>query len=138
MSDVERFLAGIGDELRRAQIAELHEKLSAALPDQEVGVSGKFLTYGHYHYRYASGREGDSSPVLVANNKREIAVYIAAADDSGYLAELNAHRLGRSPGKVKVGRSCIKFEKLADVEIDVLLELARRSVVMVGEGKYSE
>jgi len=67
---------------------------------------------GAYHYKYASGREGDTAVVSLASQKNHISVYMCATEDDEYLAEKNKERLG----KVSVGRSCIRF---ADLEVEV-------------------
>lgn len=61
------------------------------------------LGYGLYHYKYASGREGDWFVAGLASQKNYASLYIYACDKDGYLAENNQGRLG----KVSVGRSCI-------------------------------
>ena len=81
------------------------------------------LGYGSYRYRYASGREGEWFVVGLANRKQYISVYLSAEEDGAYLAETNAPRLG----KVSVGRSCIRFRRLEDIDLGVLGELVRRA-----------
>ena len=54
------------------------------------------------------GPRGRLVPDRLANNKQYISFYICAADEEGYLAEQNADRLG----KVRVGKSCIRFNRL--------------------------
>jgi len=61
------------------------------------------LVYGLYHYKYASGREGDWFVVGLASQKNYVSLYTCACDKDGYLAENNQDRLG----KASVGRSCI-------------------------------
>ncbi|WP_163513005.1 DUF1801 domain-containing protein [Fodinicola acaciae] len=108
-------------EPRRADVRALDETVRRAAPQlaptMEFGMPG----YGKYHYRYDSGREGDWALVLFASQKNHLSLYVTAmtADGTRYLAEAYADRLG----KVSVGRSCIRFKRLSDVDGAVLAEL---------------
>lgn len=125
--EVSAFLDELPSE-RQEAIRTLHELFVKALPLLKVSVtqmmSLKLLSYGLFHYTYASGRQGDASPVSIANNKQYISVYIMGGEGEWYLAEKNAKRLGP---KVSVGKSCIRFKKLEDVDLDVLVELAQEA-----------
>lgn len=82
------------------------------------------LGYGTYRYKYASGREGDAAVVALASQKNHISLYLGCAtDEEGYLAERNKDRLG----KVSVGRSCIRFKKIEDLDLNVAMELVKQA-----------
>jgi len=115
---------------RRAAVQSLHEAITKAAPDLEPHVGGGMLGYGHYHYKYASGREGDSAVVSLASQKNHISLYMCAAEDGEYLAEKNKERLG----KVSVGKSCIRFKKLEDLDVKVAMELVQRSAKLMKSG----
>lgn len=123
MATVEQFLAAIGDDERRDDIRALHELIRDVLPDQAVAVDGALLGYGPYHYRYASGREGDSYLVSIANRKQAISLYVACSDGDAYLPERYAPRLGQAD----VGKSCVRFKRLADLDLAVVRELLREA-----------
>ena len=77
--------------------------------------------FGSYHYKYASGHEGDSALAAFAVRGRELVVYIAE-DFEGrdvLLAKL---------GKHKIGKVCVYIRRLADVDLRVLETLVARSV----------
>lgn len=118
--EVADFLAGVPED-RRPLLERVHEVIRAAAPQLEPAVAGGMLGYGPFHYRYATGREGDTYVVSLANQKRYVSLYLCATTDDGYLAEANAERLGN----VSVGKSCIRFKKLEDLDLDVLAELVR-------------
>ncbi len=88
--------------------------------DYGEGVIG----YGHYHYRYATGREGECFMIGVSNRKRYVALYSNAADGEHYLAESFRDRL---PG-CKIGKSCIEVPDRIAVADDVLADLTRQTV----------
>lgn len=111
------------EEPRRAQVRELHELIRREAPTLEPHIASGMLAYGRYHYRYASGREGDWFLIGLASQKRYISLYVTATDpDKGYLAESFK---GRLP-KADIGRSCVRIKRLDDVDLDALAELVRR------------
>lgn len=118
---------------RRDMVQRVHDRIREAVPELEVRMWNRVIGYGSYHYEYASGREGDWFPVGLANNARYISLYLCAADDEGYLAERNADRLGN----VSVGKSCVRFKKPEDLDLDVVAELCRRAAELVAAGRYA-
>lgn len=82
------------------------------------------IGYGRYHYRYASGREGDWCLLGLASHKRYISLYVTAEDGKGgYLAEAYRDRLP----KADIGKSCVRFRRLDDLDQDALRELVREA-----------
>jgi hypothetical protein len=120
-------------EGRRETVRAIHERVLAEVPDLDVRMWNKFIGYGSYRYRSASGREGDWFPIGLTNNKRYVSLYVCVADDDGYLAEQNAERLG----KVNVGKSCVRFTKLENLDLDVAGELCRRAADLVAAGRFA-
>lgn len=118
--EVAEFLAALPED-RRAILTRVHEVIRTAAPQVEPAVTGNMLGYGPFHYRYATGREGDAYVVNLASQKRYVSLYVNATVNGGYLAEANADRLG----KVSVGKSCVRFTKLEDLDLDALAELVR-------------
>lgn len=115
---VTEFMVGLPPD-RRPMIEAVHRLVREAAPDLTAAMWKNVIGYGTYHYRYASGREGDWFVIGLANQKRYVSLYICAAVNGEYLAEANADRLG----KVSVGKSCIRFTKLANLDLDVVREL---------------
>jgi hypothetical protein len=77
--------------------------------------------FGAYHYKYASGREGDWFLAGFSPRQQNLTLYIMAGFDN-YEALLN------QLGKFKTGKSCLYVNKIADVNPDVLQELVKQSV----------
>ena len=77
--------------------------------------------YGSYTYRYESGRSGDAPLAAFAVRGRELVVYVIAETpkQAGHLAKL---------GKHKMGKSCLYFKRLADLDVKVLEALIAGSV----------
>lgn len=108
-------------EVRRDSVRRLHELIRATLPDLPVEASGSSIGYGPYHYRYASGREGDTYQVMLAANRSSISLHVLGTDAEGYLAERWADRVGRA----KVGKSCVRFGTTEDLDLDAVADLLR-------------
>jgi uncharacterized protein YdhG (YjbR/CyaY superfamily) len=112
------------DEPRRSDIRALHELIRETVPELEPTMEFKMLAYGTYHYRYASGREGDWALVSIASNKSAISLYVACAIEGQYAVERHAPHLG----KASCGKSCVRFKRLADLNLDAVRELLRDAV----------
>ena len=77
--------------------------------------------FGSYHYKGASGREGDWLRTGFSPRKQNLSVYIMDGFKS-YAPLL------KKLGKHKTGKSCLYIKRLADVEVDVLRQLVKASV----------
>src|SRR5688500_16878261 len=75
------------DEPRRSEIARLDKLIRKAAPTLKPTMCAGMLGYGPFHYKYASGREGDTCRLSLASNKSYISLYAFAADEQGYVAE---------------------------------------------------
>jgi len=94
-------------------------KLFSALSGQEAVLwSGRIVGFGLYHYHYESGRQGDAPPLGFSPRKGKFALY-------GLLVRPDADRLLESLGKHRRGVGCLYVNRLSDVDLEVLSELAR-------------
>jgi hypothetical protein len=108
------------DEPRRTDIRRLHELIRKIAPKLEPHLASGMLAYGRYHYKGKSkGTEGEWFHIGLASNKRYISLYVMAADRDGYLAERYKAKLP----KADIGRSCVRFKRLADLDPAALNEL---------------
>ena len=114
----DEYLAAV-DERRRPDLVALDSLITAAAPDLPRVMAGTMIGYGPYHYRYASGREGEATLIALAAQKRYISMYVSCAFDGAYLPERYVERLPRA----SIGRSCVRFARLADLDDAVLREL---------------
>lgn len=94
-------------------------ELFGTLSGQEAVLwTGRIVGFGLYHYRYESGRQGDAPPLGFSPRKGKFALY-------GLLVHPDADRLLESLGKHQRGVGCLYVNRLSDVDLDVLSELAR-------------
>jgi hypothetical protein len=70
-------------EPRRSEVRAVHELIRRTVPQLEPTMEFGMLGYGRLHYRYASGREGDSHLIGLAANKRYISLYVQCVVDGG-------------------------------------------------------
>jgi len=117
------------DEPRRGEVRAVHELIRAAAPALEPHIQSGMLAYGRYAYRYASGRTGEWFPIGLASQKRYISLYVMATDGERYLAESFRDRLP----KADIGKSCVRFGRLADLDRDALVELIREGAKLDGQ-----
>lgn len=85
----------------------------------DVGPS--IVGFGHYHYRYESGREGDWFLTGFSPRKQSLTLYIMSGF-RGYPS------LMKRLGKYTTGRSCLYLRRLQDVDLEVLTDLIESSV----------
>ena len=115
-ADVTAFIDGVADETQRADahvIAAMMARLSGA-PPKMWGPS--IIGFGSYHYKYDSGREGDSLRIGFSPRKGQTVLYLI----DGYAGkEAQLARLG----KHKLGKSCLYIKRLSDVDVGVLEEM---------------
>jgi hypothetical protein len=125
----EEYIESLG-EPRRSEVRQLDQLIRDAAPDLEPYLESGMLGYGRYHYRYASGREGDAARISVASRKGGISLYVNAVDGERYLAESYRDRLPRAD----IGKSCVRIKRLEDVDLDVLRELVREGATATTPG----
>ncbi len=77
--------------------------------------------FGSYHYRYASGREGDFMITGFSPRKQALTVYIMPGFS-------RFSKLMSRLGNYRTGKSCLYIKRLADVDEDVLNQLIEESV----------
>lgn len=123
-----QYLASLSAE-RRSALQTIHDAIVRVAPGLKPHIVYGMLGYGPYHYKYASGREGDGAVVALASQKNYISLYISAGDKDGSLAEKNREKLG----KVSVGKSCIRFKKLEDLNLETALQLVQRAAKLMAE-----
>jgi hypothetical protein len=74
------------EEPRKTDIKKLDALIRKTVPKLKPFVHSGMLAYGPFHYKYASGREGDWFKVGLASSARYISLYACAADENGYVA----------------------------------------------------
>jgi hypothetical protein len=118
--DVSEYLSQVKEPEKRADSQSLVKMMEEVSGHPPV-LWGTMVGFGQYHYRYASGREGDAFRIGFAPRKGDLSIYILAAYDG--VDEARQTELLARLGKHKAGKSCLYVRKLADVDIGVLRAL---------------
>jgi hypothetical protein len=123
-ASVAGYIASRANEQQRADCTELMRLLRAITrrPPRMWGPS--IVGYGSYRYTYESGRSGEMPLAAFAIRGRDLVVYL--------LAEGARHRsLLSRLGKHRMGKSCLYFKRMADLDKSVLRQLVTNSIAQV-------
>ena len=120
-ASVTEFLNSIENEEKRADSFEIL-KLMRQVTKQEPKMWGSSIVgFGHTHYIYESGREGDWFITGFSPRKQNITLYITS--------DFEKHPgLMKKLGKHSTGKVCLYMKRLSDVDVDVLKELMTESL----------
>lgn len=123
---VAAFLAHIADDGKRADAERLVKLMRGVTRKPPKMWGDAIIGFGRYHYRYASGREGDWFLTGFSPRKQNISLYIM----SGFgLHEEELQQLG----KYKLGKCCLYVKRLEDIDLKVLRSIVRTSVKHVAK-----
>lgn len=84
------------------------------------------IGFGSYHYKYASGHEGDAPIIGFSPRKAEFSLYVHTPGPE-------TDKLLEKLGKYKIAKACIYFKKLADLDLDVLKKLSKATIKYINE-----
>jgi hypothetical protein len=106
-------------EPRKTDVAALDALIRKVAPKLEPFIHIGILGYGPRRYKYESGREGDWFHLGIASNASYISLYVAAADV--------AARYRDALPKANIGKGCVRFKRLSDLDTAALKKLIRES-----------
>jgi len=117
----ESHIAAITNEEQRNDAQTLVGLMRRVTKQEPVMWGPSIVGFGSYHYKYASGHEGDSALAGFAVRGSELVVYIAPSFEGRdvLLAKL---------GKHKTGKVCVYIRRLANVDLAILETLVARSI----------
>lgn len=84
------------------------------------------IGFGSYHYKYASGHEGDAPMIGFSPRKAQFSLYVFAPteENKNLLDDL---------GKFKMGKACIYAKKIADINISALEKLCKSTIAYINK-----
>ncbi|HKV09093.1 MAG TPA: DUF1801 domain-containing protein [Thermoanaerobaculia bacterium] len=123
-ASVEDYIAARGSEQQRADCRELIALLEKATGQPPKMWGPSIVGFGSYRYTYESGHSGEAPLTGFAIRGRELVIYLAPEQDEqkSLLSKLGPH---------KMGKSCLYFKRLADLDRSVLEKLVVSSVAEV-------
>ncbi|WP_221583401.1 DUF1801 domain-containing protein [Microbacterium sp. G2-8] len=128
MTEIDGYIANVTPAKRRRDAATLLPLMAAATGEDPV-LTGTIVGFGSYHYRYASGREGDGPAASFAPRKAATTIYLMDGIDAhaDELAHLGPHTTG-------VG--CLYIKDLEVCDLDVLRGIIERSYRTLTSGVF--
>ncbi|MEP3890089.1 MAG: DUF1801 domain-containing protein [Hellea sp.] len=129
---VSDYIANIADDSRRADCQKILDMMGRVSGDDPkiwgTSLKSGIVGFGNYHYKYDSGREGDSLRTGFSSRAQNISIYIMPGyqDLGDELSRL---------GKHKMGKACLYIKRLSDVDETVLEEIVTKGLKIMAE-KY--
>ena len=120
-ASVTDFVNAIDDPDMRADVRKVAAMMRRATGKRARMWGSSIVGYGTYHYKYASGREGDFIVTGYSPRKQALTVYIMGGFE-------RFKPLMKRLGKYKTGKSCLYIKRLSDVDEAVLERLINESV----------
>lgn len=123
-ASVEDYIASRASAQQRADCRELMILLKKVTRQSPRMWGPSIVGYGSYRYTYESGRTGEAPLAAFAIRGRELVVYVSAEgkEQRALLSKLGKHRMGKV---------CLYFKQLADLDRSVLEKLVAGSVAEV-------
>lgn len=115
---------------RRTILEFLDNFIKTNATSLKPSFASNMLGYGSFEYKNSRQEIGEWPVISLASQKNYISLYVCALDKNQYIAEKYKNELG----KVSVGKSCIRFKKLEDLNLDTLkkiLKIAEKSPGLV-------
>ena len=120
-ASVQKFLNGIPDDEKRQDAFAIVDIMRKATKAEPKMWGSSIVGFGSYHYKYASGREGDWFLVGFSPRKQNLTLYIMAGfDQHGELV--------KSLGKHSGSKTCLYIKRLRDIHLPTLRKLVQQSV----------
>lgn len=111
----------VEDEAKRNDAFKLVQIMQEVSGFEPKMWGPSIIGFGSYHYKYASGHEGDAPLAGFSPRKAAISLYV-------YLPEENRMELLSKLGKHKPAKGCIYIKKLSDINVEILKEMVSSSV----------
>lgn len=118
---VTHFINTVEDEVKRNDAFELLKIMHEVTGFEPKMWGTAIIGFGSYHYKYASGHEGDAPLAGFSPRKDAISLYL-------YSSFENKDELLSKFGKHKTGKSCIYIKKMADIDLEILKQMISTSV----------
>jgi len=125
-ASVTAFINSIDDTQKRADARKVAAMMRKATGKRAKMWGPSIVGYGTYHYKYASGREGDFLMTGFSPRRQALTVYVIPGFE-------HFETLMNKLGKYKTGKSCLYIKRLSEVDEKILEQLINRSVKYMRE-----
>ncbi|WP_299124983.1 DUF1801 domain-containing protein [uncultured Winogradskyella sp.] len=125
--DVFNFIESYADnDQKKADSHKLIELMSEWSGFEPKMWGPTIIGFGSYHYKYASGHEGDAPLLGFSPRKAQFSLYV-------YSQTEKSKKLLEDFGKFKMGKACIYVKKLSDIDIKILEKLCSETITYLNE-----
>ncbi|CAM3430457.1 DUF1801 domain-containing protein [Flavobacterium chungbukense] len=121
VSSVNDFINAVDNEAKRNDAFQLVKIIQEITGFEPKMWGPSIIGFGSYHYKYASGHEGDAPLAGFSPRKAATTVYF-------YLPEENRDELLSKLGKHTSSKACIYIKKLNDIDIEILIKIILLSI----------
>lgn len=124
---VKEYLASIPKD-KKETILFFHKFIQKTAPKLKSHFAYNMLGYGSFPYLNYKKEKINWPIIALASQKNYISIYICALENGKYIAEKYQNKLG----KVSVGKSCIRFKKIEDINLTGLKKILQKAVESPG------
>ena len=122
-SSVTEFINSVEDPVKRQDSKTLVKLMQEITGSKPLMWGSSIIGFGSYHYKYASGREGDWFMAGFSPRKQNLTLYI--------MGGIKDQALFEKLGKYKTGKGCLYVKRLSDVNVEILKQIITKSVERV-------
>jgi hypothetical protein len=115
------FINLIKDETKKKDCFSLIEILKKITKLEPKMWGPSIVGFGSYHYKYESGREGNSATIAFSPRASSIAIYLSGSFE-------NREELLKQFGKHKTDKGCVHIKSLADINKEVLVKMITQHI----------
>ncbi len=126
--DVYAYIDDLDNDQKKKDSLALIKLMEEATGEPAKMFGPSIIGFGQYHYKYATGHQGDAPLLGFSPRKAAISLYVFTG------CEEHKHLL-EGFGKFKMGKACIYIKKLDDIDLDVLKNIMQESIAFISD-KY--
>lgn len=120
-ASVDKFINSLKDETEREDCYKIIKIMKSITKEEPKMWGPSIIGFGTYHYKYASGREGDMCITGFSPRKQNITIYLMPSIEK-------QKTLLEKLGKFKTSKVCLYIKSLKDVDVKILKEMIANSV----------
>lgn len=124
---VEEFIHSfVSDQQKKEDSFRLIELMSDWTGFEAKMWGPSIIGFGSYHYKYASGHEGDSPMIGFSPRKAEFSLYVFSDTEK-------SRQLLEKLGKHKMGKACMYVKRISDIDLSILKEICDETIKYLNE-----
>lgn len=120
-ASVDKFINSVKEEATREDCYKIIKMMKSVTKEEPKMWGPSIIGFGTYHYKYASGREGDMCITGFSPRKQNLTIYLMGGFEK---QKTQLEKLG----KYKIAKACLYIKSLDDIDETVLKELIAQSV----------